>query len=74
VDDPLLKKPRLLMAMVGFEGLVGGGDAWKAGLAQSRRKWLAAMIYGVWQERNARIFKGCVAPPVEVLRAIERSR
>ncbi|GAB2280064.1 hypothetical protein Dimus_014702 [Dionaea muscipula] len=31
----------------------------KTELARARRKWLAALVYDISQERNSRIFKGC---------------
>ncbi|GAB2269545.1 hypothetical protein Dimus_004464, partial [Dionaea muscipula] len=45
----------------------------KTGLARDRRKWPAAMLYGIWQERNARIFTDCTASPPAVLRRVESS-
>ncbi|GAB2271326.1 hypothetical protein Dimus_006167 [Dionaea muscipula] len=42
----------------------------KSPLAKARRWALAALAYGVWQERNASIFRGEAKPPKGVVKRI----
>ncbi|GAB2291765.1 hypothetical protein Dimus_026018 [Dionaea muscipula] len=70
---PFFMKLKLRSPRRGWRDWVVKVTRGKTGLACARRKWLAAMVYGVWHERNARIFTNCAASPLTVLRRVESS-
>ncbi|GAB2267986.1 hypothetical protein Dimus_002963 [Dionaea muscipula] len=73
VAEPFLMRLKLQRPARNWRDWMVNVTRGKTEVVGARRKWLAAVVYGIWHERNSRIFKACATQPLAVVRRIESS-
>ncbi|GAB2291021.1 hypothetical protein Dimus_025277, partial [Dionaea muscipula] len=73
VAEPFLMRLKLQKRACDWRNWMVKVSRGKTEVARARRKWLAAVVYGIWQECNSRIFRGCAMQAMAVARRIANS-